>query len=475
MELSRPLVHLDLKGAPPKESFLLEWLPWVAARGVGGILVEYEDAILLPGCPHLAGAAEPEAWDPPRVKRFLQLAGSLGMGVVPLVQTLGHAEYLLKHDHLAHLRELPDRPECFRVSDCLKGEESPVLGLLSQVIQSLLSLHPDCPALHIGGDEVWHLAKGEESAEAISKQPELTPSRLFLRHMEAVVKTVHRLRPGLKVLMWDDMLRSLDAEELRRARSSPLSLVTPVVWQYTTTLHFPAGMWKRYGEVFDAVLVAGAFKGASSSCEQVVPVDRHVQNVLAWKRLTEELRTEEGGKVPRVEGLVLTGWQRFDHFAGLCELLPAGGPSLHCCLKAFSGGGEFSGDDFRSAAKELCLDRGEWEGRGQDEVFPGAALHFGLLDWRAFSTSCESFVRGDYVRTWCSDWNLASGRISQLRVDEIVSTGSELQRQGEALKDRLGATLARYYDEGAVEEWTHCYVDSLLLEVYNLLKRIKER
>jgi len=37
------LVHLDLKGAPPKLSFLKQLLPMLRALGATGLLIEYED------------------------------------------------------------------------------------------------------------------------------------------------------------------------------------------------------------------------------------------------------------------------------------------------------------------------------------------------------------------------------------------------------------------------------------------------
>lgn len=39
-----------------------------------------------------------------------------------------------------------------------------------------------------------------------------------------------------------------------------------------------------------------------------------------------------------IRGLALTGWQRYDHFAVLCELLPVGIPSLITSLSTVSKG-----------------------------------------------------------------------------------------------------------------------------------------
>lgn len=62
---------------------------------------------------------------------------------------------------------------------------------------------------------------------------------------------------------------------------------------------------------------------------------RHLENNLRWIGLihAERSRFKQG-----IQGLVLTGWQRYDHFAVLCELLPVAIPSLALSLSSASKG-----------------------------------------------------------------------------------------------------------------------------------------
>lgn len=51
-------------------------------------------------------------------------------------------------------------------------------------------------------------------------------------------------------------------------------------------------------------------------------IKMHLDNNIAWLGALEEQSTN----FKTIQGLVITGWQRYDHLATLCELLP-----VHYC------------------------------------------------------------------------------------------------------------------------------------------------
>ena len=137
-------------------------------------------------------------------------------------------------------------------------------------------------------------------------------------------------------------------------------------------------------------------------------------NNLKWLELMGEQKHKLGGGF---RGIVLTGWQRYDHFAVLCELLPAGLPSLAVNLLATSHGyfnnslshklyrGLQCGDNIQSAGVDLVSDRRLWD-KMRWCMFPGAAF-FKLT--KSF-TEVEKEVREyleklDMKRGWLTQYN----------------------------------------------------------------------
>lgn len=140
------LVHLDLKGAPPKVSYLSEVFPLFHALGANGLLLEYEDMFPYEG--HLRLLRAKHAYSPPEIKEILHLATLNELEVIPLVQTFGHMEFVLKHKALAHLREVALFP------NTLNPHEAESLALVGAMISQVMELHPGARWLHLGCDEV---------------------------------------------------------------------------------------------------------------------------------------------------------------------------------------------------------------------------------------------------------------------------------------------------------------------------------
>jgi hexosaminidase len=154
-----------MKGGPPRPTYLAQLLPLLRQWGATGLLVEWED--MFPWQGDLALLARQGHWTRQEVADLLAAAHGLGLQVVPLVQTFGHMEFVLKHGKFRHLREVAEYPNSLRpVAADQSGE---VAGLVKEMVRQVVELHEANLALgaldtiHIGCDEVWCLGQGPES------------------------------------------------------------------------------------------------------------------------------------------------------------------------------------------------------------------------------------------------------------------------------------------------------------------------
>uniref|UniRef100_A0A915C4Z2 Beta-N-acetylhexosaminidase n=1 Tax=Parascaris univalens TaxID=6257 RepID=A0A915C4Z2_PARUN len=88
------IVHFDLKGAPPKVAYLKQVLELIKHNGATGILIEWEDTFPFTGIFEDIRASN--GYTMAEVKEMLSHAQKLELDIIPLVQTFGHLEWILK-------------------------------------------------------------------------------------------------------------------------------------------------------------------------------------------------------------------------------------------------------------------------------------------------------------------------------------------------------------------------------------------
>ncbi len=319
-------VHLDLKGAPLPIDALIDEIEQMARWGINLLLVEYEDTF--PYAFDMVVRAR-TAYTPDQIQRLVRTCKDLGVELVPLVQTFGHMEFVLKHPRYADLAQTAGAVSS--IDPTLPESRDLVL----KMVDELLAAHPEIRWLHLGGDEVWDLGEGERSK---ARAAEIGKDKLYLEHMMPIIE--HVVQKGVRPILWDDMMRPWPAELL--AELAPKVDLMP--WSYGED---PIG---RIGQdVLDRFAGAGlrlwagaAFKGADGLSIDL-PNDRvRMRNLEAWARYAAEHDWQ---------GMVATGWSRYNGMATYCELWQAAPMALYLAAEVMRNG-KFEADDWNRACRE---------------------------------------------------------------------------------------------------------------------------
>jgi hypothetical protein len=190
----------DLARQTERLGWLLARLPRYAAWGYQELYLHLEDAVEYPSLP---GVARRGAYSHRELGRLVAAAGRAGIRVVPIVNLLGHTQYLLKVPDLADLNEL-------RAADgrpLTRGQVCPLHPRTLEIADRLLrDVAPFCTAgkVHVGLDESYHLGRHPLSRAEIA---EVGLAGHFARYVGRLAALAGGR--GLRLGLWADMLALL--------------------------------------------------------------------------------------------------------------------------------------------------------------------------------------------------------------------------------------------------------------------------
>lgn len=149
--LPERIVHLDLKGAAPKVAYLKRFFALLNKLGATGILLEYED--VFPWNGELSGNRNGNAYSLEDVRMIIKMAKDNQLKIIPLIQTWGHMEWLLKSAKFSKLREAPKYPQVV----CPNHPDT--FPVIKAMVDQILAVHKDIDSIHIGCDEAYYVGE----------------------------------------------------------------------------------------------------------------------------------------------------------------------------------------------------------------------------------------------------------------------------------------------------------------------------
>jgi len=186
-------VHLDLKHHLDKIDYYYKMMDRLARIKVNAVIVEFEDKLRYRNTPVIGVS---NAISVEQFAALSQYAHERNIEISPLVQGLGHASYILKHEQYKHLRE--DSASDWAFSPLDSGTYDLLFALYKEAIEAT----PYGKYLHVGGDEV-----GSLGTSALSKKSGMNPFELqmyWLNKVCAFAKKNNRIP-----IFWDDMVFKL--------------------------------------------------------------------------------------------------------------------------------------------------------------------------------------------------------------------------------------------------------------------------
>ena len=185
--------HFDFNTAFFRMDYLERFIRKLREYGYDTLLWELEDFVRWDSVPH---ASQCDSISKAKLRKLLDSACELGFENIPLLQCLGHCEYVLHHPEYAHLADAPGMlsPYC--------PSNGKVLEFLAAWLKEYMALFADSRYIHLGCDEVWQL--GEKCPACQQRIAQSGKGALMAEHINFLSKIV--LQQDKTPVIWADML-----------------------------------------------------------------------------------------------------------------------------------------------------------------------------------------------------------------------------------------------------------------------------
>jgi len=183
--------HLDLRIQVMTMDALKAFALKLKNSGINTLIMEWEATYPFEKHPLIPNRY---AYTKTEIVAFVKYCNSLGIDVIPLQQSFGHVEYILRNDRYRDLRE--DQKDFSQVCPLQTRQDS---ALFTDLYTELASAHTS-KYIHIGGDETYLLGHDERCRLKAAKEGK---SKLYIDYIKMLCNIVIGL--GKTPVLWADI------------------------------------------------------------------------------------------------------------------------------------------------------------------------------------------------------------------------------------------------------------------------------
>ncbi len=183
--------HLDMRIQVMPMPTLKAFAKRLSDGGINTLIMEWEGTYPFEKHPLIPNRY---AYTKAEIVDFVKYCNDLGIDVIPLQQSFGHVEYILRNEKYKDLRE--DQKDYSQVCPLQTKQDS---ALFTDLYTELASTHTS-KYIHIGGDETYLLGHDERCKLMVAKEGK---SKLYIDYIRMLCNIVIKL--GKTPVMWADI------------------------------------------------------------------------------------------------------------------------------------------------------------------------------------------------------------------------------------------------------------------------------